>query len=330
MISTDAPLAESPVPLLSRGDAGNAAREVRRGVLARVTRGVYAPADAWARLAPWERYLARVHAVAQVYPDAVFVLESGCALRGMPVFGEPPDVHVLLPSPAKSQSLAGIRVHTTERMPQAERVDGIRVVAPAELSVGIARLRHPAVGLAVTNAALRSDAALTVADLKVTSARRPTARGVLALGWVLDRATAVAESTLESVSMAVLEWAGFPAPVLQQPFLGAQPGDDDRVDFWWPEWGVAGEADGAVKYSGELGDARAALRARNARDARLAERGVRATAHWSLQDLTSWAQVRALLTAAGLPRVRPEQTPPLDTLGRALRGHPLSPRALWR
>ena len=68
--------------------------------------------------------------------------------------------------------------------------------------------------------------------------------------------------------------------------------------MWWPQWGVAGEADGEVKYSGAFGDAREALHDRNVRDARLARRGVRATAHWALRDLVAFSQLRAILTAA--------------------------------
>ncbi|WP_419596606.1 type IV toxin-antitoxin system AbiEi family antitoxin domain-containing protein, partial [Streptomyces brasiliscabiei] len=69
------------MPLLLATESSNVARAARTGELVRVGRGVYAPARAWATLTPWARYLARVHSVARAYPDAVFVRESGCALR---------------------------------------------------------------------------------------------------------------------------------------------------------------------------------------------------------------------------------------------------------
>lgn len=250
MITLAAPGARpSPVPLILRAETSNAARDVRAGELVRVTRGVYAVAELWRKLAPWQRYLARVHAVARTIPEAVFILESGNALRGLPVFGEPPDVHAVLTAPAKSHTLTGVRIHSTERMPAFEMLDGIPVATPSELAVAIGRDRHPAVGLAVTNAILRQGPALTVATLAAVSAQRPTTRGVRALEWVLDRATPVPESALESVSLACVEWLGFPTPELQVWFRGPEMGDDDRVDFWWKQWGVAGEADGEVKYS---------------------------------------------------------------------------------
>ena len=313
-------LAPSPVPLLLRDEVANAARAVRCGDLVRVTRGVYAPAAPWHALAPWERYLARVHAVARTHAGAALVLESAAAVRNLP--GEPPDVHLLLPEPATSRRAPGVRMHTTQKTPALERIDGVLVATSAETVVDLARHRHPAVALSVAAAALRADANLSTAHVAAASAARPTSRGALRPPWVIARASPVPESTLENLSLAVIEWLGFPAPELQRWFRGQAVGEDDRVDMWWPQWGVAGEADGEVKYSGAFGDAREALHDRNVRDARLARRGVRATAHWALRDLVAFSQVRAIITAAGLPLVRREQTAPLATPGRALRGHP--------
>lgn len=313
-------LSPSPVPLLLATDSSNTARAARAGDLVRIGRGMYAPADAWSTLTPWARYLSRVHGVALTHPDAVFVGESACALRGLPVFGEPPDVHILVPRPMKSRRMSGIRVHTSERMPQAENLDGIRVAAADEVAVDIARTRHPAVGLAVADAALRADARLSVEHLARLSSDLPSSRGARGARWVFARASGIRETPLESVSSAAIEWLGFPEPELQAWFRGASPAEDARVDFWWRRFRLAGESDGAVKYSGRFGDARRALADRNARDAMLHTRGIRATAHWSWRDVAAPPQLRALLTAIGLPIVHPERGAPLATLGAALRG----------
>lgn len=313
-------LSPSPVPLLHAAESSNTARAARAGDLVRIGRGTYAPAESWSSLTPWARYLARVHGVARMYPDAVFVGESGCALRGLPVFGEPPDVHILLPSPTKSRRMAGIRVHASERMPRAENLDGILVASAEEVAVEIARTRHPAVGLAVADAVLRSDAQSSGEHLERLSAELPSSRGVRAARWVFSRASGIRETPLESVSSAAIEWLGFPEPELQVWFRGASAHDDARVDFWWRRLRLAGESDGEVKYSGLLGDARRALADRNARDAMLHARGVRATAHWSWRDVAAPAQLRALLTAVGLPIVHPERGAPLASLATALRG----------
>ncbi|MBM7462695.1 hypothetical protein [Microbacterium dextranolyticum] len=308
------------MPLFRRADDTNAARRVRCGILVRVARGIYSPTDAWTALSPGERYLARVHAVALSYPDAIFVGESGCALRGLPVFGEPPDVHVMLPAPATSRRAQGMRVHTSVRMPRHEEIGGIRVAALDELAVDIAHTRHAAVALAVADAALRADDGVRTDDLIELAADRPSRRGIRSARWVLARADGTRETALESVSAAAIEWLGFPTPDLQPWFRGPTPADDARVDFWWDDWRVAGESDGVVKYSGAYGDAREALAARNARDAVLLSRGVRATAHWGWRDVAASAQLRAALVAAGLPIIRPASTAPLHTLAAALRG----------
>lgn len=306
----------SPLTLLLAADVPHADRAVRAGDLVRLARGVHTPAEAYRAAAPWDRYLTRVHAIALARPDAVFVMESAAALRGLPVFGEPRDVHVVVESPHTSRATRGIRTHSADRLPQIETLGGIRLASAADVAVDAARLRHPAIALGVACAALRADPGLSTAELARLNAERPSNRGARRALWPLERAVPAPESVLESISLAVIEWLGFPAPELQKWIR------DDRLDFWWPQRAVAGEADGDVKYSGALGDARAALRARSARDARLLTRGVSATAHWGWSDVAAPRQLRAILLAAGLRPERPEHPEPLRTLGLALASAP--------
>jgi hypothetical protein len=311
-------VAPSPVALLTRGDAPHSDRAVRTGELVTVMRGVYADGAAWRALKPWERYLARVHAAALRYPDAAFCYESGAALRGLTVFLEPAEVHVVLPSTATSRVISGVRAHTAARMPAVAEVGGLVVATPAEIVIDIARSRHNAIGLAVAGSALRTDRHLTSQELAELNATRLSARGRRHARWVLDRAISTPESPLEYVSVAAIEWLGFPAPALQKWIFGAPGEDADRLDFWWEPWRIGGEADGEIKYSGELGDARSAMRERSLRDARLLDRGVAATAHWGWREAIAAKPVRAALLAAGLPAERPEDSPQLRSLQRAL------------
>ena len=112
----------------------------------------------------------------------------------------------------------------------------------------------------------------------------------------------------------MIEWLGFPAAE-SQVWIG-----DDRVDLFWRRWNVAGEADGDVKYSGAMGDAREALRARRTRDGRLIARGVAAVPHWSWADAIDAAPLRTALLSAGIPIVRAPQPTFLATLPTAARG----------
>ncbi|WP_214468607.1 hypothetical protein [Microbacterium flavescens] len=308
----------SPIALLNRGEAPHSDRAVRNGTLVTVMRGIYAEGDAWRALKPWERYLARVHAAALKYPDAVFCHESGAALRGLTVFLEPPDVHVALPAGASSRVVSGVRAHTAQMMPAVEEIGGLVVATAAEIAVDIARTRHNAIGLAVAGSALRADPDLTPEEFAALNATRPSTRGRRHARWVIDRATPTPESPLEFVSVAAVEWLGFPAPELQKWILGPTGEEADRLDFWWEEPRIGGEADGEVKYSGEMGDARAALRDRSQRDARLLERGVAATAHWGWHEAVAATPLRAALLAAGLRPERPQDTSQLRSLQRAL------------
>lgn len=284
----------------------------------RVLRGVYAESTAWRSIAPWERYLARVHAAALKYPDAAFCLESAAALRGLTIFGEPPEVHIVLPTSATSRAFSGVRVHTADRMPAVEELGALLVTESAEIAVGIARLRHNAVGLAVAGSVIRADPSVTMTTLAELNASHLSSRGRRHAQWVIERLTAVPESPLEYVSLAVIEWLGFPAPSLQKWLIDPSGRRDDRVDFWWESCRIAGEADGDIKYGGEFGDARVALRDRRVRDARLIERGVSATAHWGWSDVIGSAQLRAALMAAGLRPSHPADTAQLHTLARTL------------
>lgn len=312
--------AHCPVGLIRAVDTVHADRAVRRGRWVRIVRGVYADADDYRSLPPWDRYPTRVHAVGLAWPGSVFVRESAAALRGLPVFGEPPMVHVVVPAPQKSRTKRGIHVHSATRSPAIEQLGALRVCGAAETIVDMARERHPAVALAIACAALRDGHLRSIDDAVRVHDRALSTRGRRRAEWVFDRASATPESTLEAVSLAVIEWLGFPRPELQKWIFGPDGADGDRLDFWWDRWRIGGEADGGVKYSGALGSARAALRARNARDARLGERGVSATAHWTWADVSAPRQLRALLRAAGLPLTGPEHTELLRTLAAALRG----------
>ncbi len=312
--------APSPVPLIRRRASSHIDRAVRAGDLSRVARGVYAPTEAWSKLAPWNRYLARVHAAAQEHPDAVFVRDSAAALRGLAVFGEPRFVHAVVPGSVTTRRVGTTMFHGAERDPRTESLGGILVATPGEVAADAARLRHPAIGLAVANSALRADRTLEAADICHLVDTHPSSRGRARARWVTDRVSAIPESPLESVSAAVIEWLGFPTPDLQTWVRGLRGDDDDRVDFAWPRWRVAGEADGAVKYSGAMGDARGALRARGIRDARLMRRGMATVRHWGWGELTSPDLLDAILSGAGIPHVSPREDLPLLTLPTALRG----------
>lgn len=315
----------SPLPLLRAGEVPHPERAVARRELVKVRRGVYAPAEAWLRLAPWTKYLAEVHAVLLQYPSLVPSHESAVALLGGPVFGNPGVVHVLAPEVGASRLASGIRTHTTTDDRSLTVAGGIALAAPAETAVDIARARHPAIGLAVGDAMLRLDDTASREHLQLLNSTRATKRGREIARWALERVNPGAETAFESVSRAVIEWLGFPAPELQRSFV-ATTGEVDRSDYHWESESIAGEADGDLKFDGRFGDPTSLLRQQRARDARLRHH-VRMVAHWGWQDATTFSPLATLLRGAGLETIARENIAALTSMRHVLSTRPPHPTA---
>jgi hypothetical protein len=303
----------SPIALRRHDEIAHPERGVARGQVVRVNRGVYASAADWKSLPTWQRYLARVHAVAMLRPDAVFSHESAAVLQGLPVLGRPIVVHVLAASTAAARVTSGVRVHTTHGERELVDLGGVFATSPLDTAVDLSRHRHPAFGLAVADAVLRGAGDLTPDALLACNEARRSSRGRGLARWPLSNADAASESPLESVSRACVGWLGFPPPLLQVVFQTA--GVEDRADFVWEEHSVLGESDGDVKYGGALGDPVEALRLRRERDTRLGEH-VRAIAHWGWAEATAFAPLRRVLLGLGVPIVAPEATALLLSMRR--------------
>lgn len=74
-------------------------------------------------------------------------------------------------------------------------------------------------------------------------------RGVVAARELLELASPLAESPMESETRLVMLDGGLPPPVLQYEIVDAQ-GCLRRLDFAWPELRVAAEYDGVDWHSG--------------------------------------------------------------------------------
>lgn len=282
--------------------------------LHRVRHRVYAPVERWQALKPWERYLARVHAVALLRPEAVFCLESAAALLGLPLFGEPRDVHVFDLGSSTSHRVGDVVRHTSLVAPPVITVGGIHLTSPAATAAALGRALPPAFALAVIDAAIapRQCALTTLEEIGDTRSSAVASRGIRVLDWAIDAADPSAESPGESVSRAVIAWLGFEPPQLQHTFH--YEGAVDRVDFWWPKVRVAGESDGYGKY--RLNDplaARSTLTEEKRREDRL-RRHVSGFARWDWADAMRVAPLESALMQAGVPRVSRPQRLMLATL----------------
>ena len=302
-----------PVPLLIAHDADPTGRPRELPGQIRVRRGVYVPVAPWRALAPWDRYLTRVHAVAAVRPNSVFCLESAAALCGLPLFGEPRNIHVYDPVAARSTTFGDIAVHTSRTPRIVSRHGDNDVVGVADTVVDLARVLPPAFALATLDAAIGPGSAAhltldTIADR--LACRADGSRGTRRARWAIDKAEGRAESVGESVSRAVIDWLGYPPPTLQRTFRFE--GVEDRVDFFWEEYGVAVESDGYGKYSA---DAVASVIGEKRREDRL-RRHLIGFARWDWTDAMRADPLDRSLAAAGLRPERARQHGMLATLRR--------------
>jgi len=88
-----------------------------------------------------------------------------------------------------------------------------------------------------------------------------TGRGCRMAERALAFADSRSESPGESLSRVRIAQAGLPAPELQQEFRGPFGQFLGRGDFWWAEYGLIGEFDGAGKYGTLLEPGRTATQA---------------------------------------------------------------------
>lgn len=126
------------------------------------------------------------------------------------------------------------------------RVRGLRVVTRPLAAISAAASLKPDWAVAVLDAAawdqpdVLNECGRFVVDW-------PMMKGIGVVRAALHLARSGAQTPLESHSRLRLMRAGLPEPQLQVP-LHDRAGLIGRVDMYWPELGVVGEADGAIKY----------------------------------------------------------------------------------
>lgn len=123
---------------------------------------------------------------------------------------------------------------------------GVAVTRPARTVIDIARDSGLRAGLVVADAAL-ADGLVSVSELDaalVTKARWP---GVRTARRVVELASPLAESPLETLSRLLVLDAGLPVPELQA--VVHTRGGRYRVDALWRDQRVILEADGMLKYA---------------------------------------------------------------------------------
>ncbi|MEO5535519.1 MAG: hypothetical protein ABIR17_10355 [Pseudolysinimonas sp.] len=262
----------------------------------RLRPGAYVDAREWLAGSERERHLLKVRAAARALtPRAVYSHESAAAVHGIPVLGGFPDVvRASYEGPNGMSRREGVRWTRACWDPgDVQQCAGLQVTSLRRTAVDIARAGSLAQGVA----ALDHVFAHGVEHRGVTAwaRRRRPFHGVAPLVRALEVARGLSESPLESLSLARIAELGFVLPT-QQHELPAD-GGLFRVDFFWPEASVVGEADGRVKYA----TADDLWREKRRED------GIRrlgfAVIRWSWSDAWTVSPLRDMLDQAGVPRV---------------------------
>lgn len=212
------------------------------------------------------------------HPDGVLSHRTAALMRAMPVVGGRPDLIEMTFAPRAGANRAGVHVHRA-RLPQCdiELLDDMLVTSAARTVVDIAHSRPLVAGVVAMDDVLQRGLAPEQDILRVlhecanwSGARRANRAWSLADGS--------SESPLESVSRLRLHELGIVRPELQKPIFDIRGRFVARVDFYWDEYGVYGEADGRGKYTD-----RAALWAEKEREDELSRLGLVA-ARWGWDD----------------------------------------------
>ena len=281
-----------------------------RGELVRVRRGAYLPVGEWDPIGIEARHvLTAVAAVRACRSRVVLSHVSAALLHGCPLLGAPPrDVHVSVPEAGGSRREHGFVEHARALDDDdVVHLHGVPTVGLPTALVDVALTESFARAVAMVDHAL-CGGLVTQEALFEDFDRRGTDRGRRRVEAVVDFASPLAQSALESSSRVGVRRLGFPDPELQHEFCrdGRLVA---RVDFWWPDEGVVGEADGATKYDDP--DLRAGRTGREVvRDEKRREDDVRefdevrGFTRWGWSHTRDLETLRQKLVRAGLQPVR--------------------------
>jgi hypothetical protein len=297
---------------IARGDSvRDLDRLLRHGDLLSVAPGAYVEGAIWRELSPIRRHRLRVLAsLERLKSDAILSHFSAAAYWGLDVWQRwPATVDILVSGGARSSG--SFRRHTGDPdRHETTSLGDFSVTTVAQTAVDIALVVPFHEAVVTMDSALRHTRTggplTTKEELRAAVDRMHGVPGCRRAAAATMFASHLADSPLESVSRVRMMEAGFPDPTLQKEFTDGR-GFHAVVDFWWPDFGIIGEADGRLKYGGtETADPEAA------RQAVISEKNRENTlrrlssgfARWEYADVVKAGRLSSILRTAGLPSTR--------------------------
>lgn len=222
---------------------------VRHGRLLRLARGVYAPAELWAGTdidAQVRRATLRTVAATLAVRSAAASHTSAALLAGMPVWSRPDEPCVTV-QPRYTGDADCAHLHRATLLPEHIADGPVPRTTPTRTVLDTAREHGIESAVVMGDFALRNE--LTDAEQLGRCARSCAGwPGIRRARAAIDLLDPRAESALESASRLRLTFTRIPPPDLQPRIYDLSGRFLGRLDFYWDEFGVAGEADGRLKY----------------------------------------------------------------------------------
>lgn len=218
---------------------------VRRGRFLRIRPGVYVVPAEWHAAEPRDRHRAAMDALLATSARVpVFSHESAALIHGIPVIGSWPDLPHIIASDAGHRPPLNVIAHRPRHPWLIEPADRAMATTPACTAINLAASRPLAAGVAALDHVIAGGVPKDLLAAMIEEWR--PFHGVRRAQRALEIATGLAETPLESISLVPIALAGFATP--EQQIVVLVRGRRYRLDFFWRDYGVVGEADGRGKY----------------------------------------------------------------------------------
>lgn len=215
-------------------------RALASGRLAQVRRG-------WFAAPGHDAERAAALAVAQARTATVLSHRTAAAMHGLPIVGARTPVPEITVPPRWAGNAADAHLHrATLGTDDVVLVDGVPITSVARTLIDLGRSRPRMSSVAALDKALH-EGWVSYDDLDAVLRKCWNWPGIRRAQRAVRLADGRAESPLESVSRLVMRAVHLPMPT-PQTWVRCRLGMRSRLDFYWDEFGVAGEADGRAKY----------------------------------------------------------------------------------